>query len=681
MRKLLTVIIALVSINSIAQENSFNSTIQSSGLIEKGNVLLRWAPSSIISWQRGNSFGYSVYRSTVLRDGKTLDNRDSILLGKFQPLPIERWEQFSDSNHFAVAAEAIYGKGFEVTTKSDNFFDMVNKSREQDSRFSMGLLCADQSFAVACMMGLGLVDSTVKNNEAYLYKIVANYSDSSSKQEIGYVVVDFDFGNFLPRPFGATSQVINNSVTIMVPYEPFKGIYNSFDLQRSYDGMSFQTIKDKSYYSLSTTPDDPKYNIYNDSVGSQSSTIYYRLRGRTPFDTFGPFSDTLSVKIKPSLNGEPWITDIKEIGNNKLIISWGTPDYKKDNLKGFMIYASKKYDGTYIDYQKSLSICEFYSATIDAPQNYYYFKVAAIDQFNRPYFSAPKLYQAIDSIPPLEPEGLVGSFDTTGIVRLKWKYGKEKDLLCYQMLFSVNAKSEYSLITKDFIYDSTFTSSFPTNMLSSDIYFKLVALDTRYNTSKSSEALKLIKPDKIPPSQPVIIYNTDSTGFVSVRIAPSSSSDVAIHYLCFLSETNSSTKTEIFKGIIKNDTTIIISQDYGKGTIYCIAEDISGRKSSSNKLTINRFDNLSNESFNALAKPMIDERLIELFWDKTKLSESTMIYRKDNINGYNLIATIDSQTGSYKDRNVIFNTNYNYKLVAFNKKGKAISKVVEVRYK
>jgi hypothetical protein len=218
-------------------------------------------------------------------------------------------------------------------------------------------------------------------------------------------------------------------------------------------------------------------------------------------------------------------------------------------------------------------------------------------------------------------------------------------------------------------------------MLSSEIYFKLVALDTRYNTSKTSEALKLIKPDKTPPSQPIIIDNTDSTGLMSVRIAPSSSSDVAIHYLYFFSETNSSIKTEIFKGIIKNDTTIIILQEYGKGIIYCIAEDISGRNSSSNKLTINRFDNLSNESFNAIAKPMIDKGLIELFWDKTKLSEATMIYRKDNINGYNLIATIDSQTGSYKDINVIFNTSYSYKLVAFNKKGKAISRVVEVSYK
>ena len=117
----------------------------------------------------------------------------------------------------------------------------------------------------------------------------------------------------------------------MVPFEPFKGVYNSFELQRSDDGKTYKTIKDKSYYSLSTTPDDPKYNIYNDSVAAQAAIVYYRLRGRTSFDSYGPYSDTLEVKVMPSLSGEPWITDIKEVGTGKLIVTWETPEYKPEN--------------------------------------------------------------------------------------------------------------------------------------------------------------------------------------------------------------------------------------------------------------------------------------------------------------------------------------------------------------
>lgn len=680
MKKSLILIFVLISIFAAGQKVDSKRQLQVAGFIDKGKVLLRWSPINPISWQRGNKSGYSVYRRVVIRDGKVLDKIDSTFIGTFLPLPIDKWEHFADSSHFAVAAEAIYGKGFEVTTQSNNFFDMINKSREQDSRFSMGLLCADQSFTVACMMGLGLIDSTVKRNEAYLYKVVANYTDSTRRHEQGFAMVDFSYGNFLPRPFGINHSVSENNVTIMVPYEPFKGIYNSFELERSDDGVKYHTVKDRSYYSLSTTPDDPKYNIFTDSVVSQAATVYYRLKGRTSFDSYGPYSDTLSVKIMPSLGGEPWITDIREVGTSNLMLYWKTPDYKKENLKGYMIYTSKNYDGPYANYLKSPIEPDFEFAAITAPGGFAYFRVAALDQFNRPYFSAPRLYQATDSIPPLSPKGLTGSFDTTGVASLKWKYGKEKDLLCYQMLYSVDPKSEFSLVSKEFIYDSTYKATFPTTMLSSDMYFKVVALDTRYNTSKPSESLKLVKPDRIPPSPPLIFIDTDSAGVKRVSIAPSSSSDVKLHYLYFLSNAEKSEKIELFKGVIKSDTTFTLAGISGKGEVYCLVEDVSGRKGYSNRVPVNLTEVDSEPTFKALARSNVDNGVVEVLWDKRDITGSIMIYRKDDINGYNLIATVESQSGIFKDRNVTVNTNYSYKLVAFQKGGGAISRVIIVKY-
>jgi len=79
------------------------------GFISKDRVLLRWAPENSISWQRGNRYGYSVYRRTVMRDGKVIDKPDSSLIGTFNPLSLESWKPFADSNYYAVAAEAIYG--------------------------------------------------------------------------------------------------------------------------------------------------------------------------------------------------------------------------------------------------------------------------------------------------------------------------------------------------------------------------------------------------------------------------------------------------------------------------------------------------------------------------------------------------------------------------------------------
>jgi len=678
MRRLVFLILAISTLNLTAQDNT---GLQVAGFINNEQVLLRWAPENFTSWQRGNTFGYSVYRRVVMRDGKIIDKPDSILLGTFKPYPLQTWEPYADSNYYAVAAEAIYGKEFEVTTKGNNFFDMVNKSREQESRFSIGMLCADQSFTVARMMGLGLIDSTTKKNEAYLYKVVLNYSDTLSKQKMGFVLVDFSYGNFLPRPFGINYEVSENLVTVLVPFEPFKGVYNSFELQRSDDGKVYKTVKGKSYYSLSTSPDDPKYNIYNDSVASQATTLYYRLRGRTSFDSYGPYSDTLSVKIMPLLSGEPWITDIKEIVNKKLSISWEAPDYKQENLKGFMVYSASKYEGPYLESLKTPIDGKQRSIIIDAPVGYAYLKIGALDQFDRPYFSMPRLYQAVDSIPPQAPTGLSGVFDTTGVVTLKWHYGKEKDLLGYQMLYSANDTNEYSLTGNEFIYDSTYKTSFPVDMLSSALYFKVVALDNHYNTSLSSKPIKLIKPDTIPPSSPIVFVSSDSTGVVKVAIAPSHSFDIKLHYLYFIPLGDRTKKIELFKGSIKADTSIVLSNTLEKGEVYCIAEDVTGRKSCSNKLKVGQTTKNLAASFNAIAKPLIDDAVVELDWDKTMLKGNLMIYRKDEVAGYNLIATVDSQVSMFKDRNVTLNTSYTYKLVGFDRAGKAVSRIVSIIYR
>jgi len=674
------IVIAMWFFKLSAQESPERQAIQVSSFIDNGKVMLRWAPNNPILWQRGNKVGYSVYRRTVMRDNKVIEKADSVLIGSFVPQPLDFWRPYADSNYYAIAAEAIYGNGFEVTAQANStFFDMVNKSREQESRFSIGLLCADKSFAIAKMMGLGLEDLNTSKNEAYLYKVVLNFPDSLGQHVAGFAVADYAYGNFLPRPFGINYEVSQNVVTVLVPHDPFKGIYNTFELQRSDNGKSFKTVRDISYYSLSTSADDPKYNVYNDSVTSNVNIVYYRLRGRTSFDTFGPFSDTLEVKIMPTLNGEPWISDIKEVGNGKLLITWESPVYKPENIKGYMVYSAVKYDGPYLKVLNEPVAKTERLMGVDAPAVFAYFRVGAIDQFDRSYLSAPKLYQAVDSIPPAPPVGLAGNFDTTCVASFKWKYGKERDLLGYQLLYSVDPNAEYTLVSKEFIYDSTYSAKFSKGSLSGDLYFKLVALDMRYNTSQPSEAIRLVKPDTIAPSAPVIFASTDSLGRLSVKIAPSQSSDVRLHTLYAKSDNGS--LTELFKGVVKVDTTLVFTNYSDAGIVFCVAKDFTNRKGVSKSIRISGSKDQKLEPFKAIAKASIDVGCVNLLWETKNLNGSLMIYRKSESTGYALIGTVNSGQGRFDDKNVVVNTLYTYKLIAFNLNGKSISKVVIVRYK
>lgn len=678
MKKILTILLSLLScLNSYGQADS-TKRIEITGLIDSNSVLLRWVPSSYTSWARANQFGYTVYRIPLFKkDGSIVNNPDTLKLGIVMPQPLNTWENYADSSTFAIAAEALYGKEFEVTTSSGSFFDLVNKSREQENRFTIGLICADKSFTVACMMGLGFTDSTANPGFAYAYRVVANYTDSTGIHEDGYVYIDLKSENFIPRPFGISYQVAKGQVTILVPYEPFKGIYSNFELERSTDSINYTTVVGKNFYSVSTTEDDPKYHVYTDSLKYETPKYYYRIRGRTHFDTFGPYSEIIMVNIMPIINVKPWITTIKETYEG-LSISWEFDSTGTKNLKGFMVYHSPNQRGPFSPLVNE--IIDKYSRTtyLHKPADYAYYSVAAIDQSNRPYFSTPRLFQANDSIPPFAPTGLKGEFDSTGTVKLKWNYGLEDDLLCYQLLYTANPNKEYSLLSNNFIYDSTFTTTFPLNLLSSQLHFRVVALDTRYNASPASEPIMLVKPDTIPPSPPVIFAESDTLGYVTVKIAPSRSKDIRNHAVYSSSLDNKSTPVEIFKGIIVSDTLIVIKNHQYSCDLYCVAFDISGRKAVSNKIRLfnNNMDEKSISNFKAF--PNIDEGIIELWW--TPVKGDVMIYRKMDGLSFNLIKTINGGVGYFKDNNVIYGSHYTYKFI-FNENNRLFTSVLDVLLK
>jgi hypothetical protein len=137
----------------------------------------------------------------------------------------------------------------------------------------------------------------------------------------------------------------------------------------------------------------------------------------------------------------------------------------------------------------------------------------------------------VDSIPPAKPVGLAGLIDTSGIVHLHWRRGKEPDLMGYLVYSANNANHIFTPVTKDFLADSTFADSITLATLTKHIYYKVVAFDKNRNPSSYSEILELKRPDKVPPVAPVFnnFRLTDST--VVLSWVTSSSEDVASQIL------------------------------------------------------------------------------------------------------------------------------------------------------
>ncbi|MFW2374925.1 MAG: hypothetical protein ACN4ES_00145, partial [Cellulophaga baltica] len=55
------------------QDSIAKPTIQVIARAQQDKILVRWAPTDAVVWQRANTYGYTLERFTVYRNGKRLD--------------------------------------------------------------------------------------------------------------------------------------------------------------------------------------------------------------------------------------------------------------------------------------------------------------------------------------------------------------------------------------------------------------------------------------------------------------------------------------------------------------------------------------------------------------------------------------------------------------------------------
>ncbi len=158
----------------------------------------------------------------------------------------------------------------------------------------------------------------------------------------------------------------------------------------------------------------------------------------------------------------------------------------------------------------------------------------AIDTAGNLSASYPGYVALIDSTPPAKPQILSAIIDSAGVVTLKLKPGREKDLKGYRIFKANSAEHELSLVEENFKKDKTdtttikltFTDTLTLNSLTPKIYYRVKALDFNYNQSEFSDLVAIKKPDTIPPVTPVFTNVIVKEKQVELYFAPSESVDV-----------------------------------------------------------------------------------------------------------------------------------------------------------
>ena len=492
-------------------------------------IMLRWGATTPMSFRKLAKYGYRLKRYTISISGQTLSKPIEKDLGIFKPAEPQKWISIIEkNNNAAIMAQSLFGESFDVEGVG-SLQGIINMSQEQEQRFTWALYVADQDFEVAKLAGLGFEDLKVKSTEKYVYKVFPLVPKEEMKIKDGGVFVGLQDYQDLPKPLDLAAIFDDQKVMLNWNYAIHKNEFNSYFIERSEDGVNFNQLNKLPYTTLNSGGRvDTKRIYYTDSI-QNNKTYYYRVKGRTPFGELSPPSEIISGKGVKVLPYVPKISSKKVVNNNKsVVLKWEFLEEGVEFIKGFELNKSNKANGTYKTVIKGIST-KTRKIQYDELDPTNYFTITAIGKQGNSRTSYPVLVQPVDSIPPVKPIGLEGEVDSLGVVTLQWKKNIEPDMLGYRVFKGNNAKEEFSQLTVSPHLATTFYDSVSVKSLNDKVYYKIVAVDKRYNMSEYSDVLVLKKPDFIPPAPPVITSYNVKKETVNLTWANSQSNDIAKH--------------------------------------------------------------------------------------------------------------------------------------------------------
>jgi len=531
MKSLITVILVFLQIVVIGQNNNFdyeNSAIKLQVKVKEREALLRWAPTDPIAWKQLNQYGYTIERYTVSRDGKALDQPIAQTLNNtpIVPAPAEKWKLIMNTNdNAAIVAQAIYGEQFEAIDPN-SIETIVALSEELVQRHTFALYTADQDFEVALLAGLAFIDKKVSPNEKYAYRVISNVPEHLNTIDYGRDFSGFDDYVGLPKPLDLNVTFSDATALLSWNYKTHTSIFSSYNIERAEKGKPFIKLNKTPFTLLNQNDKKQSPRIYYTDSIVNSRNYQYRVQGVSIFGEKSPYSEIISGEGLKELSFTPFLNKKELIDDKNVTLHWEFPEEGNVDISSFQLntaYGDGKTKEVVLKDIPKTDRSVLYNNL--EPSNY--FTISAVSNSGKMRTSSAMLVQTVDSIPPVAPVSLSGKVDSIGVVTLQWKKNTEKDILGYH-IFRGNIKNEeYSQITHTPVLKNIFIDTVTIKSLNSEVFYKVAAVDQRFNQGELSEIIELKKPDIIPPTSPIIkSYSIDKEN-VSMVWVKSSSKDAA----------------------------------------------------------------------------------------------------------------------------------------------------------
>lgn len=673
--RLIIVLLSLLIFNKVVSQEIAKVQVIARSL--ENRILLRWAVDQPYEWQQANTYGFLVNRITITRNGEPVIpmERKTLTSEPLKARPLEEWETLATKNqNTAVVAQALYGEYFEVDGPGSAKGKIMAINRELEQRFTFALVAVDQSFETAKLAGWALEDLSVKKGESYLYKIsVALPENSGIIIKEGAADASPDYYQPLPKPIGLVAAFNDKSVLLNWDFGSLQHIYISYLVERSEDKNNFNQLNGQPLFKADNDKGKSTPSIYYTDSIVNNKKYYYRVRGISSFGETGPPSEIIEGVGSIALKFTPRIYKKELPDDNTAILFWEFPEEANEQINGFEIRRSNKPDGQYKTVLSDIPP-NTRKATFKNLERINYLTVVAKAKNNTESISYAAIVQPVDSIPPSSPKGLVGVADTTGLITLSWIENLEDDLSGYRIFRSNNPSLEFSEVTSEDHKKNTFADTLKLN-LNKKVFYKIKAMDQRYNASGFSEVLEIEPPISIAPSPPVIQRYQVSNDSVEIVWIPSSSDDVVLHSIYRKNVDTLESSWELIGEIEPGrDQLFLDAEEKPRGTYgyTVIAKSNIGIESSPSELIQVNYSGSSNDRgiTKFFGNPNRELRFISLTWKIKNMEVSEyLLYKGTAGENLKLFKTLDGKRTSYTDYELEVNSEYKYGLRAITLSG------------
>jgi len=407
---------------------------------------------------------------------------------------------------------------FHDVKTTDERLDVL-RSSSMRAGFRLMKIIQQNQFAKNC--GLYYMDRDVTSGERYSYRV----EEYDNTHKLSSKKVRLTAGEIGSQERVKWLQAVDEHESLGFNFDTSNG-FGFYNLYRKLPSQKEFIRLNKLPRFVSDVKDPTRKALFHDREIAVNKSAEYYVTRVDMFGDEGPASRTVTAMRTPS---KPAVNMVKNIhlvkSDRAIVLRWD----KDPMVIGYDIYRGRIYQGAFTKINSEPVRSNSYTdRDFKADTNYYYYIVAHnMHGSSRP--STKVLAYALDTTPPSRPTVLRADVNGSQ-VQLSWKGATDKNLLGYRIYMAMDKRAqEWSMVNKVEVNATHYLHKRAKTLSRHDYYYRVTAVDRRYNESKASNIIKVRLKDTIAPTQPVLTRQITRAGEIELQWGAVHSYDLS-HY-------------------------------------------------------------------------------------------------------------------------------------------------------